>query len=199
MTKYLAPVVMLACLTSIAAASVTADSKKVGETENIYAEVNDAASIIATIDSGLFTSYRGKDRAAWDRFYGKKRKELAEHLSNLPNQGLSAGDAKAVAAMRTQLASFAENISAPFSSHGTCQDAKRMDQDYASLRKELVACFVENDNNLYFEGKKINWQSALDLLHEIEEPARRWLYFLLSLRCGRPSTVTTNGKVPIAA
>ena len=36
------------------------------EVEKIYADLNDASSIITTIDSGLFTSYRGRDRAAWE-------------------------------------------------------------------------------------------------------------------------------------
>lgn len=177
MTRYLGPVLLLLCLTATAPAGLIADSRKVAETESIYADVSDASTIISTIDSGLFTSYRGKDRAAWDKVYREKRKELAEHLSKLPSQGLSAGDAKAVAAMRTQLASFSDTISAPFSPANHCQDAKRRDLDYASLRKALVSCFVEVGGNLSFEGGKINRQGSLDLLHEIEEPERRKAVF----------------------
>lgn len=76
MTKYLACAILLACLTSAAIAGMTADSRRVAEVENIYADLNDAFSIITTIDSGLFTSYRGRDRAAWERVYREKRKEF---------------------------------------------------------------------------------------------------------------------------
>jgi hypothetical protein len=177
MTRYLAPVFLLACFAATATAGVTADSKKVAETENIYADVNDAQSIIATIDSGLFASYRGKNRAAWEQVYRKKRKDLAKHLSELHSQGLTANDAKAVAAMRAHLASFSDNISAPFSPNNHCQDAQRKELDYASLRKALVSCFVEIGGNLSFEGGKINRQGSLDLLHELDEPKRRKAVF----------------------
>ncbi len=173
LTQSLIQIFLVVVLTASCFAGLTADSKKVAETENIYADVNDAVSIIATIDSGLFPSYQGKDRATWVQLYRKKRRELANHLSKLPIQGLSLGDAKAVEVMRTQLRSFSEDISAPFSPHGTCHDAQRRDLDYESLRKALVVCFVENDEKMTFEGKSLNRQGALDLLHELEEPERR--------------------------
>ncbi len=67
MTKYPACAILLACLSSAAIAGMTADSRRVAEVENIYADLNDAFSIVTTIDSGLLTSYRGRDRAAWER------------------------------------------------------------------------------------------------------------------------------------
>ncbi len=177
MTRYLAAVFLIVCLSATATAGLTADSKKVAETENTYADVSDASTIIGAIDSGLFTAYRGRNRHAWEQEYRKKRKELSERLSKLSSQGLSANDAKAVSAMRTQLASFSDNLSAPFSSGSHCQDGKRTDLDYASLRKALVSCFVEIGGNLSFEGGKINRQGSLDLLHEIDEPERRKAVF----------------------
>src|SRR3981189_3664866 len=164
-------------LSTATIAGVVADSKKVAETENIYADISDASTIIGAIDSGLFTSYRGKNRAAWDKEYHEKRIALADHLAKLPSQSLSTNDAKAVAAMRTQLAAFAENISAPFSPSNRCQDALRKDLDYASLSKSLVSCFVEIGGSMSFEGGKINRQTALDLLHELQEPERRKAVF----------------------
>jgi hypothetical protein len=180
LTRSIALMLLIASFASPFLFAVVADSKRVAETESIYADVNDAASIIATIDSGLFTRYQGKDRAAWVRVYSKKRKALARDLSRLPTQGegLSARDAKAVDVMRAQLRSFSAEISAPFSPHGHCQDAERRDLDYASLRKALAVCFVENDQKMTFEGGKINRQAVLDLLHEIDEPERRKTAFL---------------------
>src|ERR1700687_1924241 len=90
MTKCLACIFLLACFTSTAIAGMTADSKQVAEVENIYADLSDAFSIITTIDSGLFTSYRGKERAAWAQEYREKRKQFSERLANLPARGLSA-------------------------------------------------------------------------------------------------------------
>ncbi len=177
MTRYLALIFLLPCFPAAATAGMIADSKKVAEVENIYADVSDASTILGAIDSGLFASYRSKNRAAWDNEYHKKRKELADHLANLPTQGFSANDAKAVAAMRRQLASFSENISAPFSPTNRCQDAQRKDLDYASLRKSLVSCFVEIGGSMSFEDGKINRQTALDLLHELPELKRRKAVF----------------------
>jgi hypothetical protein len=178
MTKYLACAFLLACFPSIMRAGMTADSRQVAEVENVYADLNDAFTIDTSIDSGLFTSFRGKDRAAWDQEYHEKRKEFSERLAKLPDHGFSDNDTKALAVMRTQFAAFPETISAPFNPGGKCQDAGGKDQDYASLRKALLVCFAENANNLSFESGKINRQAALDLLHEIKEPERRKAAFL---------------------
>jgi hypothetical protein len=155
-----------------------ADSKQVAEAENIYADLSDAFTIITTIDSGLFTSYRGKDRAAWSQLYREKRKEFSQRLSKLPGHGFSENDTKAIAAMRAQFATFSETISAPFSPGGKCQDVSRKDQNLVLLRLGLLACFTEKANDVNFEGGKINRQSVLDLLHEIEEPERRKAVFM---------------------
>lgn len=173
MTKLFACMFLLAALTSPAIAGMTADSKQVAETENVYADLNDAHSIMATIDSGLFATYRGKDRAAWEQVYRKKRKELAKLLAKLPAAGLSESDTKAVEVMREHLKSLPETVSALFSPKGNCQDAKNKQLDYAALRAALEVCFVEIGNNLSFEGGKINRVSGLDLLHQTEEPERR--------------------------
>jgi hypothetical protein len=178
MKKYLACLFLLGCFATSAIAGMTADSKQIGEVESIYGDLTDAASVITTIDSGLFTSYRGRDRAAWEKLYREKRKEFSERVAKLPSDGLPENDSKAVAAMRKQFATLSETISAPFSPGGKCQEASRKDLDYAALRTALLVCFTENANNVMFEGEKINRQSVLDLLHEIDEPARRKAVFL---------------------
>jgi hypothetical protein len=80
--------------------------------------------------------------------------------------------------MRTQLQSFHEDVSAPFSPHGSCQEAKRRDLNYAAMRAALTVCIVDNDSRMKFEGQNINRQAALDLLHELKEPERRKAVFL---------------------
>ncbi|MBI3476826.1 MAG: hypothetical protein HY010_13925 [Acidobacteria bacterium] len=190
MTRRLAPILLLLSLSVPATAAMTADSRKVAAVETIYADVMDAQSITGAIDSELFASYRGKGRVAWERDYRKKRKHLAERLARLPSQGLSADDAKAVATMRTQLATFPEKISAPFTGTGKCQDANRKDLDYAALRKALTSCFVEIGGKMAFENGTINRQTALDLLHELPEVERRKAVFTAL----GPLWLALNGK-----
>jgi hypothetical protein len=158
-------------------AGLTADSKQVSAVEYLYADVSDANTILATIDSGLLSSYQGKDRAAWDQFYRTKRASLARELAALPSSGLSGGDTRAIAAMRTQMDAFTGG-GAPSSPAVKCRNAARKGLAYPDLKAALVACFVEIGNNLSFDGGKINRVSALDLLHETSDPGRRKALFL---------------------
>ena len=172
----------LACCLLLSPNSISADagpmanSKKVSEVEDLYADVSDANSILGAIDSGLLSTYRGKDRAAWEQFYRKKRAELVKKLERLPGSGLSGEDSRAIAAMRKQMKAFTGG-GALFSPAAKCQDAARKDLAYPDLKSALVACFVEIGNSLNFEGSKINRVSALDLLHETSDPSRRKAVF----------------------
>jgi hypothetical protein len=158
-------------------AGLMADSKAVAAVEYLYADVSDANTILATIDSGLLSSYQGKDRAAWQQFYSDKHAKLATELERLPTAGLSSRDTRAIAAMRKQMKAFTGG-GAIFSPAAKCQDAPRKDLAYPDLKSALVACFVEIGNSLSFEGGKINRVSALDLLHETSDPGRRKAVFL---------------------
>jgi hypothetical protein len=158
-------------------AGLMADSKKVSAVEYLYADVSDANTILATIDSGLLSSYLGKDRAGWQRFYSEERPKLESELETFPASGLSSRDASAIAAMRKQMKAFTGGgaLSSPTAK---CRDAARKDVAYPDLKSALVACFVEIGNSLSFEGGKINRVSALDLLHETSDPSRRKAVFL---------------------
>jgi hypothetical protein len=158
-------------------AGLTADSKKVSAVEYLYGDVSDANTILAAIDSGLFSHFQGKDRAAWQQFYKQKHPELAQELQGLPAAGLSERDTRAIEAMRKQMKAFTGG-GALFSPAAKCQDTARKDIAYPELKAALVACFVEIGNNLSFEGGKINRVSALDLLHETADPGRRKAVFL---------------------
>jgi hypothetical protein len=157
-------------------AGLMADSKKVSAVEYLYADVSDANSILATLDSGLLSVYQGKDRAAWEQFYRKKRAKLAKDLELLSASRLSGGDTKAIATMRKQMKAFSGG-GALFSPSAKCRHAARKDIAYPDLKSALVACFVEIGNSLSFEGGKINRVSALDLLHQTSDPARRKAVF----------------------
>jgi len=143
----------LACSLLVSPRSISADtglmadSKKVSAVEHLYADVSDANSILATIDSGLLSTYQGRDRAAWQQFYRKQRAKLSKELERLPASGLSAGDTRAIAAMRKQMKAFTGG-GALFSPAAKCQDAARKNIAYPDLKSALAACFVEIGNRV---------------------------------------------------
>ncbi|HVN46557.1 MAG TPA: hypothetical protein VMT66_15115 [Steroidobacteraceae bacterium] len=173
----------LACSLLIAEATIgaepraTGDSRQITAVEYLYADVSDANTILAAIDSGLLSRYQGKDRAAWQQFYTENLAKLAKELQSLPSSGLPEGDTRAIAAMRKQTQAFTGGgaLSSPAAK---CEEAARKDLAYPQLKSALVACFVEIGNSLTFEGGKINRVSALDLLHETADPQRRKAVFL---------------------
>ena len=158
-------------------ADLVAGSKEVSAVEYLYADVSDADTILATIDSGMLSTYQGKDRAGWQQLYREKRARLDKELESLPASGLSARDIGAIAAMRRHMKAFTGG-GALFSPAAECQNAGRKDIAYPDLKSALVACFDEIGNSLTFEGGRINRVSALALLHELSDPGRRKAVFL---------------------
>ncbi|MFZ2508617.1 MAG: hypothetical protein WAW79_09125, partial [Steroidobacteraceae bacterium] len=115
---------------------------------------------------------------------------LSEQLAAIDQTALSPGDQAAVSAMRATLADY-EDPSAATSAvpeAPECADA-RDELDYAALRAALVGCFREFGNALQFEGGTVDRGTALQLLHDIEEPARRKALF----DAFRPMWTALNG------
>jgi hypothetical protein len=149
-------------------------SAAVTEAETLYADVADSYGVISTIDSGLFATYQGKDQAAWERFYGERREQLAQKLSKIAPSGLSQLDARALDVMNRHLRDdFPKQFKNEFEPPGHCQDAQHQDLSMASLEAALYACFTELGNNLEFEGKRVTRVSALGMLEEMREEKRR--------------------------
>ena len=147
------------------------------ETERLYADLMDASSILATIDSGLFITYKGKHRAAWKRVRDEKYKEITALLERTSAKDFSAADARALKLMRKTVQSMATDQTSPEHKFH-CKDAQNRDLKNADLRSALYSCFDELGNNLEFEGNQLNRVSALDLLTEIVEPERRKSLFM---------------------
>lgn len=144
------------------------------QTEQAYADVNDAHGAIGLIDSGFSSSYAGKDRAAWQQLYTTKRKEASDALAQIASARLSAQDTRAAMLMRRSLQDTeASDSLAPV---GKCRDAQK-DLEYGPLREALYACFAELANNLEFEGNKVTRVGAFDLLTRMDEPQRRKALF----------------------
>ena len=169
-------------ITFIAASLITSSTgespaRSLRETENSYAELMDASSILAAIESGLFVSYRGKGRAAWKQIQEKKYKEVAAGLTTVSAKELSATDARAVMLMHKGVESTSVER-APLKHKMHCKDAQDSNLNGADLRSALYSCFDELGNNLEFEGKHVSRVSAFDLLTQINEPLRRRALFM---------------------
>jgi hypothetical protein len=177
MWKRFATIFVFACFAVNAFAKSENNSRAVVEAEAIYAELRDANSIIGAIDSGLFAKYAGHDRAGWEQVFKDNQRRLKSALAALPSSGLSANDLRVVALLKTK----SEALSAGPVSEGTqprtCADSQRTDLDYAALRDAMVGCFTELGGSLRFENGTIDRGSALGLLAELDDPARRKALF----------------------
>jgi len=184
---------LLAVLLALSLPGVAAQtsSSAVAEAEAIYADLADSYGVITTIDSGLFSTYQGKDSASWERAYSEKRKQVADKLSKIPVSGLSALDARALEVMNGHLRDdFPEQFLDENAPPEHCQDAQRQNLSMTSLEGALSACFTELGNNLEFEGKHVTRVSALGMLEEIsEEPRRKQLFYAFT-----PLWDAVNGK-----
>lgn len=166
-------------------------SAAVAEAEALYADLADSYGVISTIDSGLFATYQGKDRAAWERVYDEKRKQAVEKLSKIPASGLSPLDTRALDVMNRHLRDdFPEKFRDENAPSEHCQDAQHPDLSVASLEGALSACFIELGNNLEFEGKRVTRISALGMLEELnEEERRKKLFYAME-----PLWIAVDGK-----
>lgn len=170
--------VVVACMATNTAFAGPSAIEALASIETAYADLNDAYGAIALIDSGLSTTYAGRDRQAWNQVYTAKRKAVKEGLAKIATRELSAQDRRAVKLMRAAVESLSEapDSLAPVSQ---CKDAGNPGSDlqYAALREALYACFAELANDLQFEGGKVNRVAAFDLLTRMNEAPRRKALF----------------------
>lgn len=173
--------VLLAAALAFGAAQAydAASAQPLAQAEARFLDFLDADSAIGIIDSGLVVEYEGRDRAGWESERKAQHARLAAALAALDKGALSAADATALVAIRVTLTDHADPSAATANDPAAprCADASRSDLDYAQLRAALVSCFSELGNNISFEGRVIDRGTGLQLLHEIEEPARRKLLF----------------------
>jgi len=170
----------LAAATMVAAAGALRDTQtatSVAGAESLYLDVLNAASALGAIDSGQFPGFQGRDRAGWAAELATRRAAFDASLTGLDRAALAPADVAALAAMLDALAEIdAEGVTVD-ADGASCRDAAREDLDYAGLRGAVQACFREIGNALGFEGGTVDRGSALQLLYEIEEPARRKALF----------------------
>ena len=175
--RFFANAFLAASLITSSSSCGESPAKSLAQTENSYADLMDASSIIAAIDSGLFISYQGKDRAAWKQVQKEKYKEVTTRLGTISAKELSATDARAFMLIHKGVESIAaDQTSLAHKVH--CKDAQSRDLKIADLHSALYSCFAELGNNLEFEGKHVSRVSAFDLLTQMIEPQRRKALFM---------------------
>jgi hypothetical protein len=189
-SKRLGFILLIACLVVHALLAPIAVASPLTDAETSYADLNDANGIVGAIDSGLFTSYRGRNRAAWNDEFQAKRAALATQLAAIDAGALSKSDARVHEILRAKLKSFVAEPASEGSQHGRCADARNREFSAAALSSALVGCFTEIANNLEFEGRRIDRASALTQLHELDDPARRKALFYAF----QPLWQAVNGK-----
>jgi hypothetical protein len=183
--------IFIVCIASSLGVSADGPSAKaVAEAESVYADLNDANSIISTIESGLFSTYQGKDKAAWQATYQEKRKLFLDKLAKVPASGLNEEDARAVKIMRRHLEDMPEKFNDVMMPEGKCENASKKDAKLDELRGALYACFIDLGNNIQFEDKKLTRISAFGLLGEMNEEERRKKLFYAFV----PLWQSINGK-----
>ncbi|HQR47716.1 MAG TPA: hypothetical protein PL152_00185 [Steroidobacteraceae bacterium] len=152
-------------------------AKPVAAAEAAFLDFLDAHGELGVVESGLQERYLGRDRAQWQALSDSRRNRLDAALGRLKPLQLRPADERAVQAMLASLAALASEDAVSNSPATSCKDAGERDLDYARLRAALVACYVEYGNALRFEDSTIDRGSALQLLHVIDEPARRRAVF----------------------
>ena len=172
-------ILLLGTLLGGASAADTAEPGRVAAAEAVFLDFLDAANAVGAIDSGLFTQYEGRDRASWDTQQRDRHSALMAQLPAIDQAALSPGDAAAIAAMRVTLADYGDPSPAVANAPDSlaCKDAGNKALDYNDLSEVLSACYREIGNQLKFEGGTVDRGTALGMLSDIEEPARRKALF----------------------
>jgi hypothetical protein len=162
-------------LAAAAAAAATGESH-IAAAERAFIEFLDTRDALAFVESGAASQFQGRGHAQWQAMARERRAVLDAALSTLAPAALATDDRGALEAMQRSLSAL-DADTATDATQRSCRDAGRTDLDFRSLRSALVECFVEHGNHLQFEGRDIDRGTALQLLHVLDEPARRKAVF----------------------
>ena len=149
----------------------------VATAETAFLDYLDAVGAVGFIDSGGAKSFGGRDLAAWTMRLDAQREQFDAAMSRIEPGTLDAADRDAIASMRRSVTDLAADDTTAGVQVRTCADAQRRDLDYSSLRAALVSCYVEHGNHLRYDGGTIDRGTALQLLHVVEDSAKRKAIF----------------------
>jgi hypothetical protein len=160
-----------------AAPADTPPNLTVTTAESAFLDYLDAVGAVGFIESGGAKSFGGRDLAAWTTRLDAQRKQFDAAMSLVAHGTLDSADRDAIAAMRRSVTDLAADDTTAGVQARTCADAQRRDLDYASLRAALVSCYVEHGNRLHYDGGTIDRGTALQLLHVVDDSAKRKAIF----------------------
>ena len=189
LTRTLFAVLLVAVASAPVLSQRTPSSPEVEAIEMKYAELADAYYVTSTIDSGLFKTYQGQGRVAWNELYQTRSKEVMAELAKVRPEKLSQAHARVVSFIRKAVETFDDSRQS-LQPQGSCMEARRHTIEPSKLRDALYSCFDEIGNNIQFEGKHLTRVSALDLLSTLDEESRRKTLFLAF----QPLWVSINGQ-----
>jgi hypothetical protein len=175
--KSLFPGVMLLVAMAAVAADAGTVAGGVNASETAFLDFLDAHGGLGVVESGWHQRYLGRDLRQWQSLADSRRRSLDADLASVAGMTLSPDDSRAVAAMRASLSVLAAEDETTDVAGPTCRDAQERGLDYAGLRAALVACYVEFGNALSYDGGTIDRGTALQLLHVVDDPARRRALF----------------------
>lgn len=160
-----------------AAQADTPPNLTVASAESAFLDYLDAVGAVRYIESGGVTSFGGADLTAWQTRLDTQREQLDEALSRIVPGQLDTASRDAVASMRRSVTALEADDTTAGVQARTCADAQRHDLDYSSLRAALVSCYIEHGNRLQYDGGTIDRGTALQLLHVVDDRARRKAIF----------------------
>src|SRR5262245_4015553 len=159
----------------IAGPAVAAEPSPLAPAEAIFLDFLDAGNAVGAIDSGLWTEFKGRDRASRHAQQSDRYAALTKRLDALDKDTPGDADQAALKAMRVTLADWGDPSPAVANKPEgpTCADRNDRKLDYEGLSAALAACYREIGNQLKFENGTIDRGGALGLLGDLEEPKRR--------------------------
>ena len=177
--------ILLGCVLILGSGAVMAETPAptpapLAETERLFLELLAARDASAYLETGHVDEWEGARLEAWNERLVARHRALVANLARLDADALAPADQAALAAIRITLSDIGDP--APAAADGANAEPKCKDRHDASLDREgltgaLRACFREIGNNLQFEGGTVDRGGALELLAELDEPARRKAVF----------------------
>jgi hypothetical protein len=163
----------------LAAAFARAADARLAGVERSYAAWLDAVYAVQTLEAGAWPAVDGLPLAAWRARVAPARAAVVHELAGFAPAALEIGDRRALELMRKGLDAqpSAPAVSVAAETEARCAGAANAGLDMAALSSALYACFERYGNHVNFEGRSIARATALELLQELDAPARRKALF----------------------
>lgn len=174
---------IIATLLAGVALALTASAACAGATrmttEQLFADWLDAGYAQSTLAAGSLTRIEGRDLAYWRSRRQALGQRLKARLDHPPRSRRAPGDRRAWERMRQGLAEAADDpVAVTSAEYGArCDTAADPALSRSALSQALYGCFEHLGDHIPFEGQTIARATALELLQQLDSPARRRTLF----------------------